>query len=501
MKGWLDTPAKNARCRVFEEAQREAHEAVRKAGLVLPPHCEVCGLFGLVLSFHHDVYDRPLDVVAMDRRCHDRRHRALGWGYPNGPDGWQVDGPHWTPPPGTPSLEECGLAADPLADFSMLDASGAEIAAARTAKDEERKGARRRRWAAKRAGKRVAMPSPPPPLQMSVLRPVLKGVPTMFQKATKKKQKARVALIGPAGSGKSYTMLQLLKSFGSKIAVIDTERGSCSKYAGDVADFDVCEPEEFSPRAYIKALRGAAAAGYDAIGIDSLSHAWEGEGGILDQVDKRGGRFEAWKDMSPQTRELIDAILMYPGHVVATMRTKTEWVVEENAKGKKEPRKIGLAPKFKEGLEYEFDVVGTLDEENVLKISKSRCGELNGAVIKKPGEGMAKTLRAWLEDGVEGETSGRTVRVTPETSGYQAAKVAPPASPYKGMAVADTKDADDLRGWCTYYAKAIQKGVAAEDKNAADLVDRVVARGEALSVPELVVRKWLGFEIKTVEAA
>jgi hypothetical protein len=491
--GWLDSAAKNARCRAFEAAQKAAHEAVRKAGLVLPKHCEVCGLFDLPLSFHHDSYDRPLDVVPMDRRCHDRRHRALGWGFPNGPDGWQVEGPHWTPPPGTPSLEECGLAADPLADFAML-AAAPEIAAARTAKDEERKGARRRRAAARRAGKRVASLSLVP--KMSVLKPVPKGVPTMFQKATKKKQKARVALIGPAGSGKSYTMLQLLKSLGSKIAVIDTERGSCSKYAGDVADFDVCEPEEFSPRAYIKALREAAAAGYDAIGIDSLSHAWEGEGGILDQVDKRGGRFEAWKDMSPQTRELIDAILMYPGHVVATMRTKTEWVVEENAKGKKEPRKIGLAPKFKEGLEYEFDVVGTLDEENVLKISKSRCGELNGAIIKKPGEGMAKTLRAWLEDGVEGETSGRSVR---EPAKAEPPKAAP--SPYKGMAVADTKGADDLRGWCTYYAKAIQKGVAAEDKNAADLVDRVVARGEALSVPELVVRKWLGFEIKTVEAA
>lgn len=231
----------------------------------------------------------------------------------------------------------------------------------------------------------------------------------MFQRATKKKQKARIGLIGPAGSGKTYTSLTLAKELAGpsgKVAVIDTERGSASKYSGDVADFDVCEPRDFSPSAYLDAIKEAASAGYDVLIVDSLSHAWEGEGGILDQVDKRGGRFDAWKDMSPQTRKLIDAILTYPGHVVATMRTKTEWVVEEiedRGKTKKVPRKLGLAPRFKEGLEYELDIVGTFDDDNVLRVTKSRCPGLTGETISKPGRDLAMRIRAWLEDGVDEE--------------------------------------------------------------------------------------------------
>lgn len=223
----------------------------------------------------------------------------------------------------------------------------------------------------------------------------------MFQKATKKKQKARVALIGPAGSGKTFTALTIGKHLGKKIAVIDTERGSASKYSGDVADFDVCELPTFSPKDYMRAIADAASAGYDVLVIDSMSHAWEGEGGILDQVDKRGGRFDAWKDMSPQTRALIDAILSYPGHVIATMRTKTEYVIEEKERGGrtvKEPRKIGLAPKFKDGLEYEFDVVANMDDA-MLTVSKSRCSALAEASIKKPGKPFADALLAWLDDG------------------------------------------------------------------------------------------------------
>lgn len=225
----------------------------------------------------------------------------------------------------------------------------------------------------------------------------------MFQKATKKQQKARVALIGPPGSGKTYTALMVAKHLGNRVAVIDTERGSASKYSGDVADFDVCELPKFSPKAYIEALHGAAAAGFDVVVIDSLSHAWEGEGGILDQVDQRGKGFESWKDMAPQTRDLINAILTYPGHVIVTLRTKTEYVVEEreNKSGRmaKTPRKIGLAPKFKEGLEYEFDVVASMDD-GVLSVSKSRCSALHSQVIKHPGKGFADALRVWLEDGV-----------------------------------------------------------------------------------------------------
>lgn len=295
---------------------------------------------------------------------------------------------------------------------------------------------------------------------------------SMFKQATKKKQKARVALIGPAGSGKTFTALTLAKHLGARIAVIDTERGSASKYAGDVARFDVCEPESFEPRAYIQALHGAAGEGYDVVVIDSLSHAWEGEGGILDQVDKRGGRFEAWKDMSPQTRQLIDAILTYPGHVVATMRTKTEYVVEQvERKGRmvSEPRKVGLAPKFKEGLEYEFDVVATMDEDNTLRVTKSRAQALNGAIVSRPGKPFADALHAWLEDGEE-----RTQKTAPTQQ---------PSEPAAPPRLASLTTPEALRDWCA------QHGAYALGQRGGR--ERVMQRAAQLEVPAHVAAAWL----------
>jgi len=105
-----------------------------------------------------------------------------------------------------------------------------------------------------------------------------------FQKATKRQSKMRLALIGPSGSGKTYTALTLATALSKNIAVIDTERGSASLYS-DKFDFDVLELHTFNPQHYIDSIEAAAKAGYTVVVIDSLSHAWEGEGGALEMVD------------------------------------------------------------------------------------------------------------------------------------------------------------------------------------------------------------------------
>lgn len=301
----------------------------------------------------------------------------------------------------------------------------------------------------------------------------------MFVKATKKQQKARVALIGPAGSGKTYTALTLAKHLGQRIAVIDTERGSASKYSGDVADFDVCEPARFAPKAYVDALHGAAAAGYDVVVIDSLSHAWEGEGGVLDQVDQRGKGFESWKDMTPQMRGLIDAILGYPGHVIATLRSKTEWVVEEreNRNGKivKTPRKIGLAPKFKDGLEYEFDVVALMDDA-VLTVTKSRCSALADLAVKRPGKPFADTLRAWLDDGAERPAAA------PAASAPAPREESHAVEQPKRLALSDVREADELLAWCRENRERLSALVNGKRAHAVESVEAAASR---VGCPEL----------------
>jgi DNA polymerase III delta prime subunit len=220
-----------------------------------------------------------------------------------------------------------------------------------------------------------------------------------FKKATKTQSRLRLALYGPSGSGKTYTALTIAQALGKPVAVIDTERGSASKYAGDVAEFDVLELTSFEPAKYIAALKDAAGASYPTVVIDSLSHAWMGKGGLLDQADAKGGRFDAWKQLTPQQHSLIDAILAYPGDVIVTMRTKTEYIVEKDERGKSAPRKVGTAPVQKDGVEYEFDVAASLDMDNTMHVEKSRCPTLQGAMIRKPGADVAHILRAWLSDG------------------------------------------------------------------------------------------------------
>jgi hypothetical protein len=232
-----------------------------------------------------------------------------------------------------------------------------------------------------------------------------------FAPATREASKARIALCGPSGSGKTYTALTLATTLAEKVAVVDTEHGSASKYApgktGDGFVFDALAPTSFDPRGLVQILGQAGAAGYGAVVIDSLTHYWSGPGGILELVDnaaagsRSGNSFAAWKTVRPWERMLIGALLGFPGHVIVTMRTKTEWVIEDDERGKKAPKKVGTKPEQREGIEYEFDIVGDLDQENTLVVTKSRCFDLSGAVIRKPDAGLAKQIGEWLEGGVE----------------------------------------------------------------------------------------------------
>lgn len=228
-----------------------------------------------------------------------------------------------------------------------------------------------------------------------------------FVKATKAQAKLRLALIGPSGSGKTYTALAVATALGKRVAVIDTERGSASKYAGaGLFEFDTAnDMKSFAPAEYVRCIREAEAAGYDVVVIDSLSHAWNGKGGALEMKDtaaarsSKGNSFDAWREVTPAHNTMVDAIVGSRCHVIVTMRTKTEYVVEQNERGKNAPRKVGLAPIQRDGMEYEFDV--TMDMENARGfVAKTRCPELSErSTWEKPGKEFAEVLSRWLSDG------------------------------------------------------------------------------------------------------
>lgn len=222
-----------------------------------------------------------------------------------------------------------------------------------------------------------------------------------FKKATKEQAKLRLALFGPSGSGKTFTGLRLAGGLGGKVAVIDTERGSASKYA-DRFEFDVLDLPKTDIDTYCQAISLAGRAGYDVLIIDSLTHAWHE---LLSEVDKlatskyRGNTWSAWSEGTPKQRRLVNALLSFPGHIVATMRTKTEWTVQDAGNGKTRPVRVGLAPEQGKGIEYEFDLLMELSPEHIANVIKDRTGKFQDRIIDKPGEELGKELADWLKEG------------------------------------------------------------------------------------------------------
>jgi len=215
-----------------------------------------------------------------------------------------------------------------------------------------------------------------------------------------------MAIDGPSGSGKTYTGLIAATAIanGGRVAVIDTEHGSASKYA-DLFEFDVLELSNFAPQNYIDGIKEAERAGYSVILIDSLSHAWEGEGGVLEMHEaatKRepgGNSYTAWRSVTPIHRDLVEAILQSRAHVIATMRSKTEYIMTTNDAGKSVPKKVGMAPIQRQGMEYEFDVVADMDLEHNMVISKTRIALIADQVVNRPRREWFVPVREWLDGG------------------------------------------------------------------------------------------------------
>jgi len=125
----------------------------------------------------------------------------------------------------------------------------------------------------------------------------------MFRKAERKKAKLRLGILGPAGSGKTYSSLLIAQGLNGSVALIDTEHGSGELYA-NLIDYDVATLNPpFTPQRYIELIKNAEEAAYNTLIIDSLSHAWSGEGGVLDMHDKASASvrnsFAAWREVTP----------------------------------------------------------------------------------------------------------------------------------------------------------------------------------------------------------
>ena len=174
-----------------------------------------------------------------------------------------------------------------------------------------------------------------------------------FRRAVREKVPLIIGLSGGTGSGKTFSAMRLAKgmSGGKPFCVIDTENGRASHYA-DQFTFDVLDLRApFSPDAYAEAIAAADKAGYPVIVVDSMSHVWAGEGGVLDwqetELDRMAGddwkrregcKMAAWIKPKMAHKHMMQTLLQVKAYLLLCFRAE-EKIEMVRVDGKMEVRK------------------------------------------------------------------------------------------------------------------------------------------------------------------
>lgn len=253
-----------------------------------------------------------------------------------------------------------------------------------------------------------------------------------FQKAQRFLTNPTIAITGPTGSGKTMSALRLAagiaKSMNGRFAVIDTENGSASLYS-HLFDFDTLNiTPPFTTEKYISAINEAEKAGYCALVCDSITHAWAGEGGLLEQkaqLDARPGsnQWTNWgpikaKDLKFRNAYLHSSVPFF----IATMRSKMEYAQTEN-NGKKKVEKQGMAPVQSDGIEYEFSVVLDVAMNHEAEVSKDRTYLFDKKPIFTITEEVGESFVKWRSEGKSKAAPMPPIHPEPEK------QVSPPDDP------------------------------------------------------------------------
>jgi len=225
-----------------------------------------------------------------------------------------------------------------------------------------------------------------------------------LQIAKRQQAKIKLALQGPSGCGKTIGALKLANGLcpdWSKIALVDTENYSASLYA-HLGQFSVINiPPPFPPEKYIDAIRICENAGMEVIIIDSMSHEWEGSGGILDvHGNMAGNSFTNWSKLTPRHNSFVQAILQSKTHIIATIRSKQEYVLNEK-NGRHVPEKVGLKAVQRDGTDYEFTCVFDLDIKHNATASKDRTGLFMDKPEFQLTSGVGQIILAWCNEGAD----------------------------------------------------------------------------------------------------
>jgi hypothetical protein len=241
-----------------------------------------------------------------------------------------------------------------------------------------------------------------------------------FKKATRRRAYLKLGITGGPGTGKTYSGLRLATGLaaGQPIAGIDTENGSMSLYA-ETFNFDVVTLEPpFTDDKFVEAIEAAVAGGYGVVIIDSFSHAWEAVLDYKTSLDSKGGNsYTNWGTAGKKFKSILVSVLQSPIHVICCLRSKMQYVLETDLRGKQVPRKIGMEPIARDGADYEFSTVFDIGSDHCATVSKDRTnlfmdqhfqvteatgagllGWLNSAAAPEPKPTLQEQLVVALED-------------------------------------------------------------------------------------------------------
>lgn len=284
-----------------------------------------------------------------------------------------------------------------------------------------------------------------------------------FAPAYREQVRLRLALMGLAGSGKTMSAMATAASISYEIrkrggrgaiAVVDTERESAKLYAMSRSErnkydamsvddgyayikqirrypIDVDVMDSFSPLAYVEKMQDAARLGYDILIVDSISHAWAGTGGALDrkgrEEDRGANSWTAWRKITPEHNAFVDGMLGLPCHLIATVRMKSAHAMETGKDGKQKIVDLGTEEIQRDGVRYEFTLVGQIDRDHVLEVVKTRLDGVieNGERFERPGDAFGRRIYGWVNDG--DEPAPKVEPQAPRLEKHQAIAVPPDA--------------------------------------------------------------------------
>lgn len=254
------------------------------------------------------------------------------------------------------------------------------------------------------------------------------------QDALREKQKALIGLVGPSGSGKSLSALLLAYGIVSemfpdlseeerwkKIGAADTEHKRLLNYVGQefygvkIGSFKYVNFEPpYNTDRYNMAVNLLKQQGVEVIVVDSLSHQWQGEGGVVEtHGTMQGNSFQNWGKLAPESSKLVKGLTTQDVHMITTLRVKSDYVIEQ-VDGKNVPKKVGMRPVQKDDMEYEFDTVFSIGMDHTAMVSKDITNLFDGQFFIN--QEIGSKLYRYLELGVDVQAEERARREEEEAN-------------------------------------------------------------------------------------